>query len=170
MNTLQHITYTALIGSSLLLGGVINANAADYAGTFKGSIVKQDILPIAEGGNLVIVMGSSTGTNTSTGKNGYFDGGEVLIQDFADLANGNGSYRGYITFSKDGEKVTNRLDGNVTTVMAEDGKTPITTIVGTFDGVYGTNLYGTMHPFGTFKVMFTSPTEYVSEWELTQFK
>lgn len=172
MKTAEYKTLTALVGAAVILfAGMPQATAADYAGSIKGAITKQDAQPIVNGaGSHAIVLSSSTGKNISTGKQGYFDGADVVIKDVADMVNGNGSYQGYITFSKDGEQVTNRLDGKVVTVMAPDGKTPMTTIEGTFDGVFGTNLYGTMHPYGTFKVTFTSPTEYVSEWELTQFK
>ena len=172
MKSANYPTWTALLGAAVIaIAAMPQAHAADYAGSFKGTFTKQEALPIVDGaGNHAIVLGSSTGIHKSTGKNGYFDGGEVVVKDLVDMVNGNGSYQGYITFSKDGEQVTNRLDGKMTTVMAPDGKTPLTTIEGTFDGVYGTNLYGTMRPFGKFRVTFTSPTEYVSEWELTQFK
>lgn len=170
MRTFKYKTLTALLSTTLLFSGYISAYAADYSGSFKGAITKQEALPIVDKDNRVIVLGSSSGINKSTGKNGYFDGGEVVIKDYIDMVNGNGSYQGYITFSKDGEQVTNKLDGKIVTIMAPDGKTPLTTIEGTFDGLYGTNLYGTLHPFGTFTAKFTSPTEYVSEWQVTKFK
>lgn len=159
-----------LITAAFLLTGAMAANAADYSGSFKGTIVKQEPLPIIDNGQHVIVLGKATGTNKSTGKNGYFDGGAVVVNDYIDMVNGNGAYVGYWTASKDGEQVTNRLSGKITTVMAADGKTPLTSIRGTFDGLYGTNLYGTLHPVGVFSAKFTSPTEYDSEWEVTGFK
>lgn len=164
--------YGGALASMLLLSMAQHATAAaEYAGSFKGTITKQDARPIVDGGGQhVLVLATSSGTHKSTGKNSYFDGGKIEINDTVDLVNGNGPYQGYATYSKDGEQVTNRLEGVVKTVMAPDGKTPLTTIEGTFDGVYGTNLYGTMHPYGKFTVKFTSPTEYISEWELTQFK
>jgi len=93
-----------------------------------------------------------------------------VVNDFIDMVNGNGTHQGYFMVSKDGEQVTNTLKGKMTTVMAPDGKTPMTTIEGTFDGLYGTNVYATIHPVGVYKVTFTSPTEYVCEWEVTGFK
>jgi hypothetical protein len=170
MKTFKHKTLTALLGTTLLLTGVINAVAADYAGAYKGTITKQDGLPIVDNGQHVIALGSSTGTNKSTGKNGYFDGGAVVVNDFIDMVNGNGTHQGYFMVSKDGEQVTNSLKGKLTTVMAPDGKTPMTTIEGTFDGLYGTNVHGTIHPVGIYTVKFTSPTEYLCEWEVTGFK
>ena len=171
MKTFKYKTLTALLGTALLFtGGTISAYAAEYAGSYKGTITKQDPLPIVDNGQHVIVLGMSTGTNKSTGKNGYFDGGAVVVNDFVDMVNGNGTHHGYWTVSKDGEQVTLALTGKVTTVMAPDGKTPMTTIEGATDGLYGTNLYGTIHPIGKYKVTFTSPTEYFCEWEVTGFK
>jgi hypothetical protein len=146
------------------------ALAADYAGTYKGSITKQESFVVTDNGQHVIALNTSTGTNKSVGKSGYFDGGAIVVNGYTDMVNGNGTHLGYITFDKDGEQVTNSLNGKVSTVMAADGKTPITTIDGTFDGLYGTNIYGTMHPSGTYHVKFTSPTEYVCDWEVTGFK
>lgn len=170
MKTFKYKTLAALLSTTLLLTGAVCANAAEYAGAYKGTITKQDPLPIVDNGQHVIALGSSTGTNKSTGKNGYFDGGAVVVNDFIDMVNGNGTHQGYFMVSKDGEQVTNTLKGKMTTVMAPDGKTPMTTIEGTFDGLYGTNVYATIHPVGVYKVTFTSPTEYVCEWEVTGFK
>lgn len=170
MNRTTHNTLAAVISSTLVLTGAMSASAAEYAGAYKGTITKQDPLPIVDNGQHVIVLGTSTGTNQSTGKNGYFDGGAIVLNDFVDLVNGNGTHQGYWTVSKDGEQVTNFIKGKVTTVMAPDGKTPMTSIEGTIEGLYGTNLYGTLHPVGVYKVKFTSPTEYVCEWEVTGFK
>ena len=170
MKQANHITPTGLIGAVLLLAGAMPGHAADFSGSFKGTITKQELLPVVDNGQHVITLGSSKGIHKSTGKNSYFDGGEIVVNDFADMVNGNGTHHGYWTVSKDGEQVTNTLTGKITTVMAPDGKTPITTIEGTVEGLYGTNFYGQMHPVGTYRVTFTSPTEYLSEWEVTGFK
>ncbi|MDP1659625.1 MAG: hypothetical protein Q8L73_09790 [Methylotenera sp.] len=170
MNTFKYKTLAALLSTTLLLTGTISAYAADYAGSYKGTITKQDGLPIVDNGQHVIALGTSTGTNKSTGKKDYFDGGMVVVTDFIDIVNGNGTHQGYWTVSKDGEQVTNSLKGKMVTVMAADGKTPMTTIEGTVDGLYGTNFYGTIHPVGVYKVTFTSPTEYLCEWSVTGFK
>lgn len=170
MKTFKYKTLTALLGTALLLSGTITAYAADYSGSFNGTITKQEALPIVDKDNRVIVLGNSTAVNKSTGKNGFFDGGDVVVKDYIDMVNGNGTYQGYITFSKDGEQVTNKLNGKIITVVAPDGKTPLTSIEGTFDGLYGTNLYGTLHPVGTFTVKFTSPKDYICEWQVTKFK
>jgi hypothetical protein len=170
MKNYRKNTITALLGSALLLTGTISAYAEDFAGSFKGTITKQDGLPIIDNGQHVIALGTSTGTNKSTGNKDYFDGGAIVVTDVVDIVNGNGTHHGYWTVTKDGETVTNKLTGKMTTVMAADGKTPLTTIVGTIDGLYGTNFYGTVHPVGVYKVTFTSPTEYVSEWKVTGFK
>lgn len=170
MKTFKYKTLTALLGTALLFGGTISAYATDYAGSYKGTITKQDGLPIVDNGQHVIALGTSTGINKSTGKKDFFDGGAIVVTDFIDIVNGNGTHQGYWTVTKDGEQVTNSLKGKMTTVMAADGKTPMTTIEGTIDGLYGTGVYGTIHPVGVYKVTFTSPTEYVSEWKVTSFK
>jgi hypothetical protein len=170
MKTFKFKTLAVLLGTTLLCAGAVSAYAADYSGSYKGTITKQDPLPIVDNGQHVMVLGSSTGTNKSTGKNGFFDGGAIVVNDMVDMVNGNGTHEGYWTVSKDGEQVTNRLNGKVTTVMAPDGKTPITSIEGTLEGQYGTNLYATLHPVGVYKVKFTSPTEYICDWEVTGFK
>jgi len=170
MKTFKHNTITALLGTTLLLTCTVSAYAADYAGAYKGTITKQDALPISDEGQHIIALGTSTGINKSTGNKDYFNGGAIIVTDVIDIVNGNGTHTGYWTVTKDGETVTNKLTGKMTTVMAADGKTPLTTIVGTVDGVYGTNFHGTIHPVGRYKVTFTSPTEYISEWEVTGFK
>lgn len=171
MATTQHKTLAALVSTAtFLLAGAMHADAADYSGSYKGTFTKQEPLPIVDNGQHVIMLSTATGTNKSTGKNGYFDGGAIVVNDFVDLVNGNGTHQGYWTVTKDGEQVTNVLKGKVTTVMAPDGKTPMTSIQGTIDGLYGTNLYGSMHPVGVYTVKFTSPTEYFCEWEVTGFK
>jgi len=170
METLRHKTNTLTCMGIALLAGAMNAHAADYAGSYKGTITRQVPVTIVDNGQHVIILGTSTGTNRSTGDKDYFDGGSIVVNDYIDMVNGNGTHQGYWTVSKDGEQVTNILRGTVTTVMAADGKTPITTIEGTVEGRYGTNLYGTIVPLGVYRVKFTSPTEYVSEWEVTGFK
>src|SRR5665647_2931360 len=105
MKTFKYKTLTALLGTALLFtGGTISAYAAEYAGAYKGTITKQDPLSIVDNGQHVIALGSSTGTNKSTGKNGYFDGGAVVVNDFIDMVNGNGTHQGYFMVSKDGEQ------------------------------------------------------------------
>jgi hypothetical protein len=170
MKTFKYKTLTTLLGTALLFGGTISAYATDYSGSYKGTITKQDGLPIIDNGQHVIALETSTGINKSTGKKDYFDGGAIVVTDVVDMVNGNGTHRGYWTVTKDGEQVTNTLNGKMTTVMAADGKTPMTTIEGKVDGLYGTGVYGTIHPIGVYKVTFTSPTDYDCEWKITGFK
>ena len=170
MKTFNCKTLAAVVGTTLLLGGSISAYAVDYAGSYKGTITKQDGQPIVDNGQHLLVLGTSTGINKSTGKKDYFDGGAITVTDSIDMVNGNGTHHGYWTVSKDGEQVTLSLNGKVTTVLAPDGKTPMTTIEGTTNGLYGTGVYGTIHPVGEYKVTFTSPTEYLCEWKVTGFK
>jgi hypothetical protein len=171
MKSTRNKTLTVLASAAVILfAGMPQANAADYAGSYKGTITKQDGMPIVDNGQHVIALGTSTGSNKSTGKKDYFDGGAIVVTDVVDIVNGNGTHQGYWTVTKDGETVTNKLAGKMTTVMAADGKTPMTTIEGTIDGLYGTGVHGTIHPVGAYKVTFTSPTEYLCEWQVTGFK
>ena len=170
MNFRNSHSARALYAGVFMLFGAVQASAADFSGAYKGTFTKQDQRLIADNGQHVLVLGTSTGINKSTGRMGYFDGGDIEVNDVVDLVNGNGTHHGYWTVSQKGEQVTNTLNGKVTTVMAPDGKTPITTIEGTLDGLYGTNLNGSIHPVGTYKVTFTSPSEYLCEWQVTGFK
>lgn len=162
--------HVALLGLSFSLMLHAPLKAAEYSGRFKGTMTKQEGLPIKNEGQHFLVLGSSKGENKSTGTKDYFNGGSVTVNDMVDIVNGNGTHHGYWTVTKDGETVTNKLTGKMKTVMAADGKTPLVTVEGTFDGLYGTNFYGSVHPVGTYKVTFISPTEYISEWEVTGFK
>lgn len=161
--------WNLFIGVFILIGAA-QASAADVSGSYKGTFTKQDQRQIIDKEQHVLVLGTSKGTNKSTGKMGYFDGGDIEVNDVVDLINGNGTYHGYWTVSQNGEQVTNILNGKVTTVMSSDGKTPMTTIEGTIEGLYGTNLNGSIHPIGIYKVTFTSPSEYLCEWQVTGFK
>jgi len=170
MKTFNYKPLAVALGTTLLLTGALSVYAADYSGSFNGTITKQDGLPIDLNGQHVMALGLSNGINKSTGNMDYFDGGDIVVTDIVDIVNGNGTHSGYWTVSQNGETVTNKLTGTMTTVMAADGKTPMTTINGTFDNVYGTGVHGTIHPYGSYTVTFTSPTEYVSEWTVTRFK
>jgi len=170
MKTFNYKTLAVALGTSLLLIGSLNVYAADYSGSFEGTISKQDGLPIDLTGQHVIALGLASGTNKSTGNMDYFNGGAIVVTDTVDIVNGNGTHSGYWTVSQNGETVTNKLTGKMTTVMAADGKTPMTSIEGTFANVYGTGVHATIHPIGTYKATFTSATTYVSEWEVTGFE
>jgi len=166
---MKHTILTIAFAVGAALFGTPALAQDDYSGNIKASYAKQEALPIADNPGHVIVLNHAQGTNKSTGKNDYFDDSEIAIKDYIDMTNGNGTHEGYITFSKGGERTVNKLNGKVVTVMAADGKTPITTVQGTFEQIYGTNIYSTLKPVGTYKVKFHSPTDFVVDWAVTKF-
>lgn len=168
MKSIQRSAFTLAALSALF---AVPAFAQDdYSGVFKATYSKQEAMPVNGPQGHVMVLSSSQANHKSTGKASYFDDGSVVVQDVIDIVNGNGTHQGYITFSdKIGERTVSRLNGKVITVMAPDGKTPLTTVEGTFEQVFGTNLYGTLKPVGTYKTKMLSPTEYETEWKVTKF-
>lgn len=166
---MKHATFTIAFAVGFVLLATPALAQDDYSGSVKASYVKQDALPIGDNQGHVIVLNNAKGVNKSTGKNDYFDDGEIVIQEHIDIVNGNGAQEGYITFSKGGERTVSKTSGKVVTVMAPDGKTPITTVEGTFEQVYGTNLYGTLKPVGTYKVKFLSPNDFIVDWVVIKF-
>ena len=168
MKTAKHLLTASAIASVFIALPALAQD--DYSGTFKASYVKQEAMPIKDNQGHVMVLSNSQATNKSTGKAEYFDDGQVEVKDVIDIVNGNGTHSGYITFSsKNGERTVSRLTGKVVTVMAPDGKTPLTTVEGNFEQVFGTNLYGTLKPVGVYKTRMLSPTEYETEWKVTKF-
>lgn len=165
-----HSTFAAALCAAALLGGAAAQAQDDYSGVFKAAYTKQEAMPINGPQGHVIVLSNAQATHKSTGKQEYFDSGKVTVQDYVDIVNGNGTHSGYITFeSPNGERTVSRLTGAVKTVLAADGKTPITTVEGTFEQVFGTNLYGSLKPVGVYKTQMLSPTEYQTEWKVTKF-
>jgi hypothetical protein len=120
------------------------------------------VIPDTEGHNMTLA--ESKGTNISTGDNAFMDGAENTVISYADLVMGSGPHMGYNTFTKGDDMLIAKWQGEVKTVMTEEGA-PNTTFAGTFKYVIGAGQYENIKGGGTYKGEFTSPTEYTVEWE-----
>jgi hypothetical protein len=166
MKTVRHLLIPSLVVVAVLAPPA--QAQEDYAGTFKATFAKREALPIGDAEGHVLILADAQAINRSTGKVAFFDDGRIEVKDVIDITNGNGTQSGYIIFSKNGERTVSKLSGKVVTVMAPDGKTPMTTVEGTFEQVFGTNLYGTVKPSGEYKTRVLSPTEFETEWKVTR--
>ena len=141
------------------------APVARVAGTLTMKYAEQHALPLGDQSEPVLLENRATGSNRNTGPTDYMDGAEITSIEIADLAQGNGSHQGYITFSKDGETTRNRWSGRVKTVLVADGKTPVTTFEGTWTKLSGTGRYDGVSGSGRYRGRMLSPTEYSVEWD-----
>lgn len=165
INTLK--AYIAVVLTTMAIGFAQTAIAAD-SGNISGRVVvnnvKEDVLPIAEANGHVLLLEEFQGTNQDTGGNGYFEGARVDNKDVADLYQGNGPHRGYITLSKGADEVVAKWSGEVSTTMSKDGK-PLTSFKGTWDYIAGTGHYAGINGSGRYSGHFTSKTAYVVDWK-----
>lgn len=149
---------TVLVGAMLVV--FANASLADSS-SFTMHYTKNDPIPVGGKEGHVIYLGEATGT----AEGGWKDGGQVLNRDYVDIINGNGTHQGYITVTRDGAKEVTKWSGEVSTTMNEDG-TPNTTFGGDWETVYGTGDFEQqVGNQGTYEGYFTSPTDYVVEWQ-----
>lgn len=132
------------------------------AGSITASYTRQDSLVVAP--MHILALGSSSGTNTSTGTMSFMDGAAATNLSLEDLAMGSGPHQGYLTMAKDGSTVLVKWSGSVVTKMME-GKPPATTFEGEFTYAGGTGKFEGIMGEGTYKGAFTSPTTYTVEWE-----
>lgn len=141
------------------------AAVAPVAGTMTLSYTEQHALPLGDPSEPVLLQNQAKGSNRNTGPTEYMDGADITNIEIADLVQGNGPHQGYVTFSKDGENARSRWSGRVKTVLAPDGKTPITTFHGTWTKLTGTGRYEGGSGSGRYRGRMLSPTEYTVEWE-----
>ena len=141
------------------------AAVAPVAGTMTLSYTEQHALPLGDPSEPVLLQNQAKGSNRNTGPTDYMDGAETTSIEIADLIQGNGPHQGYITFSKDAETTRNRWSGRVKTVLAADGKTPITTFEGTWTKLSGTGRYDGVSGSGRYRGRMLSATEYTVDWE-----
>jgi len=130
------------------------------AATQRDSIVVGDVV------NHMIWLMVSEGTNVNTGDNEFMDGAQVVNMSHADLVQGSGVNQGYVRFTKDGDTAFAQWQGKTTTEMMPEGN-PSTGIEGTYTYIKGAGSLANIKGEGTFKGVFTSPTEYTVEWQGT---
>jgi hypothetical protein len=150
---------------SLLVFGIAAADDhSDMGGKCTTTVVKQTAFPIADKPGHLIVVGSSKGTNVNTGKKPWLPGSKVAVTWVLDMVNGTGTIEGYSTYTLGKDTESSHWVGKTTTVMATDGKTPLTTSVGTWQTVGGTGAWAGASGSGTWKGTVISPTQTASEW------
>ncbi len=141
--------------------------AADYqkiAGQFKQAYVKQEVLPVPHSQNHIIMLTQANGVNTDINKNGFMPGAKVVIQEIADLNQGNGPHSGYVTQTmENGDVVVVKIQGNVSTVMSAEGL-PNTSVKGDWVFDHGSGKYNGISGSGTYTGYFTSEKEFTVDW------
>lgn len=120
---------------TILLGAMLvafsNAGWAD-SGTFTMNYTKNNPIPVGDQEGHIIYLGEARGT----AKGGWKNGGKVLIREYVDIVNGNGTHQGYVTVNRGAAKEVTKYSGKGSTTMNEDG-TPNTTFGGNWTLVYG---------------------------------
>lgn len=139
------------------------AERMKVGGTFTVKYTQQQMLPIGSEGR-VLILGEARGSNRSTGKTPYMDGGETVNAEIDDLMQGNGIHQGYVTFAKGPDSTLTKWSGKVTTTLADD-KTPRTTFEGTWTKISGTGQYEGISGSGKYKGRFTAKDQYVVDWQ-----
>lgn len=171
MNTISlKQSSTPSLSSAVLVAAALalspHAYAADMAsvsGTFTGSIVKQEALPVSAQGGDVLLLDEAQGTNKNTGRGDFMDGAQINNKGVAALLQGSGPQHGYVTFTKGEGQVDTKWSGSVTTVMSKDGQ-PQISFSGTWEQIKGTGKYQGIHGKGTYSGHYTSPKDYVVDW------
>ena len=133
------------------------------SGVFSMKAGQQQTLPVASPAEPVLLLTLSSGTNRSTGQSAYMDGAEVIDRQIADLTQGNGPHRGYITEIHGADTTVTRYQGKVVTTLGADQK-PITRFEGTWSKLEGTGQYEGVTGAGSYKGRMISQTEYTVEW------
>jgi hypothetical protein len=136
---------------------------AQISGVFSMKVGQQQALPVASPADPVLLLTQSSGTNRSTGKAAYMQGAQVTNREIADLTQGNGPHRGYITEASGADTTVTSYQGKVSTTLGPDRK-PITRFEGTWSKLKGTGQYEGVTGSGSYKGRMTSPTEYTVEW------
>jgi hypothetical protein len=136
---------------------------AQISGVFSMKVGQQQALPVATPADPVLLLTQSSGTNRSTGNAAYMEGAQVTNREIADLTQGNGPHRGYITQARGADTTVSSFEGKVITTPGPDQK-PITRVEGTWSALKGTGQYDGVTGSGSYTGRMTSPTEYTVEW------
>jgi hypothetical protein len=130
------------------------------AGSYDGSYVKREMLPIPDQEGHALLLSESSGTATHSG--GPLDGFSVVTREIADLRHGNGPHQGYVVFSKGDDQQVVKFEGTVATTM-KDGK-PNTTMNGTYAIIAATGSLAGSAGEGTYSGYFTAEDKYQLNW------
>jgi hypothetical protein len=156
----------AAAAPAVLAGLLASAPAPEripVAGVFTMKYTQQHALPVSDAAGPVLLLNQSAGTNRNTGSSDYMPGGQVINREIAELTQGNGPHRGYITETRGADTSVARYEGQVTTTLGPDQK-PATRFEGKWTKVSGTGKYEGVAGTGTYTGRMLSPTEYTVEW------
>jgi hypothetical protein len=134
------------------------------AGRIRSTFTEQHQFPIGDAENHILSLAKSVGTDSSATPGGFMDGAASVNYSVGDLVNGNGHQFGYVVFTKGADTVYVKWEHDLTTTMSADGK-PQMTFKGTFTYTGGTGQYKGIQGNGTFTGAFTSPTEWMADWQ-----
>ncbi len=160
-------TTLAVLPLPLLLGALLHptptVERARLSGTHRFSVVQSEQIESSDAPGHALMLAQAKGSNQSPGPSGFMDGAEIASASMADLVAGNGSNHGYDVQVSGGDTVFTQWTGAVTTVLSAE-KTPLTSFRGTWSKNRGTGRYAGIKGSGTYQGRYTSPTEYVVEW------
>lgn len=134
------------------------------SGTIAATYTQMDTVMVNQADMHMMLMGISSGTNTCTSEAKFMDGATATNMSYSDLKQGNGPHQGYVKFVKDGDSITAKWSGKVTTTMPAEGA-PKVNFEGTFTYMSGTGQFQGIKGDGTYKGSFTSPGGYSVEWQ-----
>jgi hypothetical protein len=130
------------------------------SGKMTCAIFKTERINVGDTEDHIIALMEYEGTNFSTGKDKWMDGGQVTGMTFGDLIKGNGPHQGYGNTSLNGDVAFWKFEGKTTTTLSPEGKPVVT-----FEGSSGTGNYENIRGSGTYKGKYISKTIWTNEWE-----
>jgi len=125
---------------------------------------KQDSIVVGDVDGHILTLGISEGNNVNTGEHEFMDGAQAVNMSYSDLIQGNGTHRGHVKFTKNGDTIYAKWEGKITTVQTSEGA-PTISFEGIFEYTKGEGEFENIKGNGTYKGGFTSETEYTVEWQ-----
>lgn len=157
------LTLAIPAGITGALGSPVASAKVTISGAANMRYSEQHALPLAQSGSPVLLLNEATGTNRNTGKADYMSGADVTTREIADLIQGNGVHRGYLSLGKGADSTVSQWQGKVVTTLGADHQ-PSTNFEGTWTMMRGTGKYDGVSGVGSYKGRMLSPTEYTLEW------
>ncbi len=158
------VSFPATLAAVLWVPTPLTNKPTKIAGHFTMAYVKREALPVPDAAGHVLLLTHGRGSNRNTGPSDFMSGAEVMTAELVDLVQGNGPNQGYVIEAKGPDSVFVRVKGQVTTTMSPQGS-PSTGATGAWTFARGTGQYGGISGSGTFKVGFTSETEFTVDWQ-----
>ncbi len=163
---LRLVLFPASIAIWGMIVGAANLPAQDkidIGGKMTCRIDDRKEFPVGDEEGHTIALNKSTGINISTGTSAFMDGAAAINFAVGDLKKGTGEQFGYVVFAAGPDSAFARWDHFTSTTMTPEGK-PRTTFKGTFVFTRGTGKYAGIRGNGQYTGAFSSPDEYMVEW------